>query len=86
MKYYGIVYYCNRWSLLQSKGFDSVSEAEKVTKDVLSWSNDPAPYNVIHEMWLDSLGEWPTPEEQYEAKLHSANLKNQELSLENQEQ
>ena len=81
MKFHGIVYSNFRWSLIQTKGYDSASEAEKVTREILSWSNNKNPVNVVHEMWLNSLEEWPTPEEQDQAKVHSANLKNQEFFL-----
>ncbi len=83
--YYGIIYNNYGWSLLQSKGFDTPKEAEKVTKEILEWSNDQSPINVVHKMWLDCLQEWPSPQEQEEARIHCLNLKNQESLAQNQE-
>lgn len=86
MKYYGIVYTpeINSWNLVQSKGFASVEEAQNATDSIMSWSDDKRRTNIIHEMWVECLSEWPTPEEQDEASLRILDRKNQELSLQNQ--
>lgn len=83
--YYGIIYSGYGWSLLQRRGFSTPKEAEAVTKEILGWSNDQRPINVIHEMWIDCLQEWPSPQEQEEARIHCLNLKNQESLAQNQE-
>lgn len=85
MKYYSIVYNDFGWSLLQSKGFETVKEAKESAVSIMGWSEDKRPLNIIHEMWVSCLQEWPTPEEQEEARIHCLNLKNQESSLQFQE-
>lgn len=77
MKYYGIYYNETGWHLLQSRGFESLKEAERVSKEILSWSNNQSALNIIHESWIECLADWPTPEEQEEARLFTLSLKNQ---------
>lgn len=79
MKYYGICYDGYRWSLVSPKGYESPQEAEKEIKGIMGWSDDQRPINVIHQMWISLLEEWPTPQEQEESRVHSLSLKSQEI-------
>lgn len=80
MKYYGIVYDNNicAWSLIQPRGYESIKEAQEATKAIMGWSEDQRRTNVVHEMWIECLKDWPSPEEQDEAIRHCLYLKSQE--------